>query len=166
MPSPSLGNVWGYVEDTLAPKLAFSPPPLRTVHGLHHDQWSPAVFGHLHGNDFLAPKPLLLLPPPLPSLIRTVHGLHHDQWPAVFGRLHEDFIAGRDLANWAKYVPNHGVGIGVISATGGGKAVAGPSVGTAMGARSGGAAGGAATAGLEDIAEEGADAAGGTPHKK
>ena len=44
--------------------------------------------------------------------------------------------------------------------------MAGPSVGTAMGARSGGAAGGAATAGLEDIAEEGADAAGGTPHKK
>ena len=103
---------------------------------------------------------------PPPSPLRTVHGLHHDQWPAVFGRLHEDFIAGRDLANWAKYVPNHGVGVGGISATTGGKAVAGPSEGMAMGGRSGGAAGGAATAGREDIAVEGADAAGGSPSKR
>ena len=95
-----------------------------------------------------------------------MHGLHHDQWPAVFGRLHEDFIAGRDLANWAKYVPNHGVGVGGISATTGGKAAAGPP--TAMGERSGGAAnGGTVTAaGREDLAVEGADATGGSPRKR
>ena len=43
--------------------------------------------------------------PPYP--LRTIHGLPPDQWPRVLGKLHEDFQAGKDLSNWAKYLPNN-----------------------------------------------------------
>jgi hypothetical protein len=47
---------------------------------------------------------------------RTVHTVGHDQWSHVFGRLFEDYVAGKDLANWNKYLPDKS-GVARSSAT-------------------------------------------------
>ena len=36
---------------------------------------------------------------------RTIHSVDKDLWPGVFGKLHEDYLAGKDLSNWSKYLP-------------------------------------------------------------
>ncbi|GAX76809.1 hypothetical protein CEUSTIGMA_g4255.t1 [Chlamydomonas eustigma] len=40
------------------------------------------------------------------QLFRTIHTVGHEQWSYVFGRLFEDYVAGKDLANWSKYLPD------------------------------------------------------------
>ena len=52
------------------------------------------------------PFPLSHLTSFLPPL-RTIHALPTDQWPKVLGKLHEDFLQGKDMSNWAKYLPNN-----------------------------------------------------------
>lgn len=41
------------------------------------------------------------------QLFRLVSTVDHHQWPVVFGKLYVDYQAGKDLANWAKYLPDH-----------------------------------------------------------
>ncbi|GAX82923.1 hypothetical protein CEUSTIGMA_g10350.t1 [Chlamydomonas eustigma] len=40
------------------------------------------------------------------QLFRTIHTVGHEQWSYVFGRLYKDYVAGKDLANWSKYLPD------------------------------------------------------------
>ncbi|KAG1655587.1 hypothetical protein FOA52_005886 [Chlamydomonas sp. UWO 241] len=38
------------------------------------------------------------------QLFRTIHAVDKEQWSVVFGKLHADFLAGRDKASWDKYL--------------------------------------------------------------
>lgn len=46
------------------------------------------------------------------QLFRTIHGVGPEHWPAVFGKLHEDFLAGRDKV-WG--VEARGCGAGAVA---------------------------------------------------
>ena len=41
------------------------------------------------------------------QLFRLVSSVDHHQWPVVFGKLYKDYQAGKDLANWSRYLPDH-----------------------------------------------------------